>query len=63
MQHALPLDFPISSRARTPPAVGAAVSRCEFIGGSDDESDVVRRKKKTTTVDVVNIKRLDVRVV
>ena len=63
MQHALPPDFPISSRARTPPAVATAVSKCEFIGGSDDESDVVRRKKKTTTVYVVNIKRLDVRVI
>jgi len=61
-QHALPLDFPISSRAHTPPAVAAAVSKCEFIGGSDDETDGVRRKKKTTSVDVVNIKRLDVRI-
>jgi hypothetical protein len=70
MRHALPLDFPISSRARTPPAVAAAVSKCELVGGgSDDEletEEVVRRRKKTrklTTVDVMmNIKRLDVRV-
>jgi len=64
MQHALPSDFTILSRARTPPENATAISKCELIGGSDDENDVVRRKKKTTTIDgVVNIKRLDVRVV
>jgi hypothetical protein len=69
-QHAIPPSFPI---VVAPPAVVAtAVSKCGFARGSEGEDDedsnndddeVVdhRRKKKTTTVDVVKIKRLDVR--
>jgi len=61
-QHAIPPSFPI---VVAPPAVVAtAVSKCGFARGSegDNDDDVDhRRKKTTTTVDVVKIKRLDVR--
>ncbi|KAF8476711.1 hypothetical protein DFH94DRAFT_103683 [Russula ochroleuca] len=53
----LPLDLTVAARApaQTPPAVATTVSKCGFVGSSDDV-----RPKKRMTVDVVKFKRLDV---
>jgi len=63
LQRVLPPGFAIAAPAlaRSPTAVGAAGSKCRFVGGSeegDEDEDV--QQKKVTAIHVVKVKRLDI---
>ncbi|KAI0293588.1 hypothetical protein BC826DRAFT_1014990, partial [Russula brevipes] len=65
LQRVLPPGFAIAAPAlaRSPAAVGATVSKCRFVGGSEegdeeDEEDV--QQKKVTAIHAVKVKRLGI---
>jgi hypothetical protein len=65
LQRVLPPGFAIAAPAlaRSPAAVSATVSKCRFVGGSEEsDEDEGVQQKKVTAIHVVKFKRLDVRI-
>jgi len=64
LQRVLPPGFAIAAPAlaRSPAAVGATVSKCGFVGGSegDEDEDEDVQQKKVAAIHVVKVKRLNI---